>query len=278
MEMIEAKSLFNPAAGFIKRGGFDFTCNPYLGCTFGCTYCYARYLPQNDRPKEDWGRWLIAKKNAVEVARKQAKKVAGKSLYLSSVTDPYLPIERSLGLTRGILEEVLPYQPRLVVQTRGPLVVRDIDVLSEFHSIRVNISIPTDDEAIRQSFEPKAPPLEKRWDAIAQLKDAGIPVGLCVTPTLPLKDVDAFIDRLAAFGADVLVVQEFHDSGGGFGADTSETALQLARERSWGTEQFQRFLTCLRERATTFEGEAGFFPPPMALAKKSQIIYFNSFK
>ena len=227
MEMIEAKSLFNPAAGFIKRGGFDFTCNPYLGCTFGCTYCYARYLPQNDRPKEDWGRWLIAKKNAVEVARKQAKKVAGKSLYLSSVTDPYLPIERSLGLTRGILEEVLPYQPRLVVQTRGPLVVRDIDVLSEFHSIRVNISIPTDDEAIRQSFEPKAPPLEKRWDAIAQLKDAGIPVGLCVTPTLPLKDVDAFIDRLAAFGADVLVVQEFHDSGGGFGADTSETALQL---------------------------------------------------
>jgi DNA repair photolyase len=261
MDTIDAKSLFNAAAGFIKRGGFDWTCNPYVGCTFGCTYCYARYLPQNDRPQEDWGRWFVAKKNAVELARKHAKKVAGQSLYMSSVTDPYQPIERSLLLTRGILDELLPHQPKLVVQTRGPLVVRDIDVLSQFHSIRVNISIPTDDEDIRRAFEPKAPPLEKRWEAIGLIKDAGIPVGLCVTPTLPLRDVDAFIDRLAAFAADVLVIQDFHDSGGGFGADTSEQALQLAQERAWGEEEYRAFKKRLRERTKTYEGEEGFFPP-----------------
>src|SRR5881392_1002286 len=151
MDLIEARSIFSPATGYIRRGGFDWTCNPYLGCTFGCVYCYALFLPQNRRPKEDWGKWFQAKVNAVEVARKQAPKTAGRAVYLSSVTDPYLPAERSLGLTRGILEALVPHQPRLLVQTRGPLVVRDLDVLALFDSLRINFSIPTDSEEVRQA-------------------------------------------------------------------------------------------------------------------------------
>ena len=58
MEQINARSIFSPATGFIQRGGFDWTCNPYIGCTFSCQYCYAAFLPQNRRPREDWGRWL----------------------------------------------------------------------------------------------------------------------------------------------------------------------------------------------------------------------------
>src|SRR5262245_27079161 len=112
------------------------------------------FLPQTrGRPKEDWGRWLQAKVNAVALARKQAPKVAGQAVYVSSVTDPYLPAERGLGLTRGILEELVPYQPRLLIQTRGPLVVRDFDVLSQFRAVRVNMSIPTDSEDVRRAFE-----------------------------------------------------------------------------------------------------------------------------
>src|SRR5438552_12421231 len=167
MEQINARSIFSPATGYILRGGFDWTCNPYLGCSFGCTYCYAMFLPQNRRPREDWGKWFQAKINAVELARKHARKVAGQALYLSSVTDPYLPAERSLFLTRGILEALVPHQPRLLVQTRGPLVVRDIDVLSRFDHVRVNLSIPTDSETVRGAFEPQAPPLERRWAAAA---------------------------------------------------------------------------------------------------------------
>src|SRR5262245_18121691 len=99
MTTVQSRSIFSPATGFIRRGGFDWTCNPYFGCTFGCTYCYAMFLPQNRRPKEEWGRWVTAKKNAVELARKQAPKLARKSVYISSVTDPYLPLERTLQLT-----------------------------------------------------------------------------------------------------------------------------------------------------------------------------------
>lgn len=261
MELIESRSIFSPATGFIKRGGFDWTCNPYLGCTFGCTYCYAMYLPQNDRPKEDWGRWFIAKKNAVELAAKQSRKVAGRAIYMSSVTDPYQPIERKLLLSRGILEALVPHQPRLVVQTRGPLVTRDIDVLKSFRSLRVNLSIPTDSEEVREAFEPKAPPLEKRWEAVQLLREAGIPIGLCVTPTLPLRDAAEFAKRLADFRAEVLVIQDFHDSKGGFGADTSERARGLASLLDWDASRYTEFKLLLVQRTSVYEGEAGFFPP-----------------
>ncbi len=261
MEEINARSIFSPATGFILRGGFDWTCNPYVGCSFGCVYCYAAFLPQNRRPREDWGRWLTAKVNAVELARKQAPKVAGQAVYLSSVTDPYVPAERSLCLTRGILEAMAPHQPRLVVQTRGPLVVRDIDVLQRFKAVRVNVSIPTDSEAVRLVFEPKAPPLERRWQALAELKAAGLPVGVCVTPMLPLEDPDGFVRRLTDFAPDVLVTQHFHDAGSGFGADTGAAARELLGERGWTEDDYRRCVGHLRRHLHVYEAEEGFFPP-----------------
>lgn len=261
MEEINARSIFSKAIGFIARGGFDWTCNPYVGCSFGCTYCYAMFLPQNRRPREDWGRWFQAKTNAVELARKHAHKLAGQAVYLSSVTDPYLPIERSLKLTRGILEVLAPHQPRILIQTRGPLVVRDIDILSRFDAVRVNVSIPTDSEAVRQAFEPKAPPLERRWQAAEAIRAAGLPVGICVTPMLPLENAEKFVERLVTFAPDVLVVQEFHDSGGGFGADTGAAARRLLAETAWRVEDYQEVKARLAARREVFEGEAGFFPP-----------------
>ncbi len=261
METINARSIFSPATGYIRRGGFDWTCNPYVGCSFGCTYCYAMFLPQNRRPKEDWGRWFQVKTNAVALARQQAPKLAGQAVYLSSVTDPYLPAERSLGLTRGILEALVPYQPRLLIQTRGPLVVRDLDVIRQFQAVRVNMSIPTDSEAVRKKFEPKAPPLERRWQALAEIKEAGLPVGICITPMLPLEDTVTFVRRIVAFDPDVLVTQYFHDSGGGFGADTGAGARRLLAERSWMEEDYQRCLEQFRALREVYEGEEGFFPP-----------------
>ncbi|HVS36517.1 MAG TPA: radical SAM protein [Gemmataceae bacterium] len=270
MEQIVARSIFSPAAGFIARGGFDWTCNPYIGCSFGCKYCYAMFLPQNRRPREEWGRWFQAKSNALELARKQAPKVAGQAVYISSVTDPYMPVERGLRLTRGILEALIPHQPRLLIQTRGPLVVRDLDLLRQFRSVRVNLSINMDSEEIRQTFEPKAPPLEKRWEAAAAVRAAGVPIGICVTPMLPLQEPDAFVRRLVEFDPHVLVTQGFHDSRGGFGADTGPAARRLLAEGRWTLEDYQRVVEALRARREVFEGEAGFFPPPTYPARAAR--------
>jgi DNA repair photolyase len=219
------------------------------------------FLPQNRRPKEDWGRWLVAKRNAVALSERRAAKLAGQALYLSSVTDPYLPAERSLFLTRGILESLVPYQPRLLVQTRGPLVVRDTDVLQRFGRVRVNISIPTDSEHVWRAFEPKSPPLERRWQAASELRAAGVPVGLCLTPLLPLEDEAAFVARVAAFRPDVLVVQDFHQAHG-FGADTGEAAWRLLAETDWTADDYNRVVERLRATLpVVHEGEGGFFPP-----------------
>jgi DNA repair photolyase len=261
METLIARSIFSPATGFIQRGGFDWTCNPYLGCTFGCTYCYAMFLPQNRRPRAQWGKWFQAKTNAIELARKQGPKLAGQALYLSSVTDPYLPAEAGLRLTRGILEALVPHQPRLLVQTRGPLVARDVDLLHRFRSVRINMSIPTDSERVRQAFEPKAPPLEKRWQALQELRAAGLAVGICVTPMLPLEDMASFIHRICAFKPEVLVTQDFHNSRGGFGADTGAKALELLGAMSWTAADYQTCLNGLRRDLIVHEGEAGFSPP-----------------
>ncbi len=261
MEEVNARSIFSQATGFIKRGGFAWTCNPYVGCSFACKYCYAMFLPQNPRPREDWGKWLTAKVNAVELARKQAPRVAGQAVYVSSVTDPYVPVERSLLLTRGILEELVPHQPRLLIQTRGPLVVRDIDVLSRFAALRVNVSIPTDSEEVRQAFEPRAPSLERRWQALEELKSAGLPIGVCVTPMLPLADPTAFVERIAALGPKVLVTQHFHDAGSGFGADTGAAARELLQRYLWSEANYRDCVEQMRRRLTVFEAENGFFPP-----------------
>jgi DNA repair photolyase len=260
MEAVEARSIFSPATGFIRRGGFDWTCNPYLGCSFGCTYCYAAFLPQNRQPVEDWGRWVTAKSNAAGLACRQAKKVAGQAVYMSSVTDPYQPAERSRFLTRGILEALIPHRPRLVIQTRGPLVVRDTDLLRQFAAVRVNLSIPTDSEDVRSAFEPKAPPLDRRWLAAEELTAAGVPVGVCVTPTLPIADPAGFADRIARLSPAVVVVQEFHEASG-FGADTGEVARRRLTGFRWGPDEYRGFVALLRSRIPVYEGEAGFFPP-----------------
>jgi DNA repair photolyase len=261
VELIDASSIFSPATGFIQRGGFDFSCNPYIGCTFGCSYCYAMFLPQNRRPLDQWGKWFTAKQNAVELAAKSTRRIVGKSIYLSSVTDPYQPVERTLCLTRGILEAITRAQPRLLVQTRGSLVVRDIDLLRGFERVRVNVSIPTDSERVREQFEPKAPALERRWQALAELKAAGIPVGICVTPMLPVENPAAFVARLVKFRPDVLVVQDFHDSGGGFGADTGEAARRHLEQVHWSAEDYRAIVEALRRDTKVYEGEEGFFPP-----------------
>lgn len=261
METTEARSIFSRATGYIQRGGFQWTCNPYLGCTFGCVYCYAMFMPQNRRPREAWGKWFQAKINAIELARRFAPKVAGQTLYMSSVTDPYLPAERSLQLTRGILEALIPAQPRLLIQTRGPMVTRDIDMLRRFSALRVNMSIPTDSEAIRRVFEPKAPPLEERWNALQRLRDAGLTVGVCITPMLPLEDPNRFVQRVVDFHPDVVVTQHFHDANGAFGADTGPEARRMLRRLQWTEDNYRNCVRRLSMSLHVFEGEQGFFPP-----------------
>src|SRR5689334_21535104 len=124
VEYRPTRSILTKASDFIDT--FDYTLNPYSGCGFGCNYCYAAFFARTDELKDNWGQWVQVKENALELlVKKRRKPLINATTYMSSVTDPYQPVEKDLGLTRAILEELLRYhQVHLVVQTRGPLVTR----------------------------------------------------------------------------------------------------------------------------------------------------------
>jgi DNA repair photolyase len=130
------RSILGRGVGF--TGGYDYVLNPYNGCQFGCAYCYAVFFVADAERAAIWGNWVEVKQNALAMLRVHPD-IAGRSIYVGSVTDPYQPIERRVRLTRSLLEfmsQVRP-RPRVVIQTRSPLVVDDIAVFSKFESGRV---------------------------------------------------------------------------------------------------------------------------------------------
>jgi DNA repair photolyase len=250
---IEAGSILTPAKGRLDH--FDFTLNPYRGCGFGCTYCYAAFFVPDDVRRDAWGEWVEVKANALDLLSR-AKGLRGARILMSSVTDPYQPLESATGLTRSILEFLsgIDEQPRLVIQTRGPLVTRDIDVLKRFRHLRVNMSITTDSDEVRKRFEPACASIERRMEAVAELRDSGIATGICVSPMLPVEDPVGFARRLRELGADRYAASFFHSADRAFASSTGKRALEIAREMGWTPARFQRTVDVLKSLVPGFGG------------------------
>ncbi len=185
---IEIRSAVTAQASGSRGTPGDYTINPYRGCAFGCSYCYASKFVYDDAAKRaQWGHWVEVKRNVVSALGRDAPKLFDKSIWLGSATDPYQPIELRLQLTRAILEVLLMAYPKhLHLQTRSPHVVRDIDLFQRFgDTITVGISIPTDSDTVRKAFEPRAPSIARRLEAARTLHEAGVPVTVAVAPLLP---------------------------------------------------------------------------------------------
>lgn len=256
---VDVKSILSPASGFI--GAFDYTLNPYTGCTFGCSYCYAAFFTHDRARQDDWGRWVDVKQNAVARLQAMRKPLHNARIYASSVTDPYQPIEKKTQLFRALLEALVEHQPRLTIQTRSALVVRDIDVLRKFEHLRVNLTVTTDDDAVRRAFEPMCPPNSHRLQAAKQLVEAGVRTAITMTPLLPVHDAHAFAASLLQTGAEHFVVQPFHATKGRFVAGTGEAARAAAAERGWDEAAYEAVRAVLAARLPSLaEGRDGFAP------------------
>lgn len=234
-------TILTPTKGRGKLGEFDYSLNPYRGCGFGCSYCYAAFFVPDEEQRSEWGAWVEIKANAVRLLERH-RNLGGKLVLMSSATDPYQPLESATGLTRSILEHLAsrPDQPRLVVQTRGPLVTRDIDLLQKFRDIRVNITVSTDSDSIRKRFEPACASIERRLDALRELKSAGIRIGVSIAPMLPIEDPIAFARTLRELDADCYWSAYFHSSERMFASNTRQGAMELAKEYGWTEEKYRR--------------------------------------
>jgi len=255
----DAASILTRATGFMAA--YDFTLNPYAGCSFGCTYCYAAFFARDQARVDSWGQWVEVKQNALEKLRAMRTPLAGKTVYMSSVTDPYQPIERRLGLVRELLDELSERGVRLVVQTRSPLVTRDIELLKRFEAVRVNMTVTTDSDAVRKAFEPHCPGNRARLAAIEAVHAAGIETSITMTPLLPVVDARRFAADLVATGVRRFVVQPMHAERGRFVAGTREPALALVKRMAWTPARYAQTVDVLRrELPELTEGRGGFAP------------------
>lgn len=157
---VHASSILTPQRVGSLAGNYQYSLNPYAGCAFRCSYCYVPKFPsRRQHDFMDWGKWLEVKINAPELIRKERARVFGSSIFFSSATDPYQYAELKYRLSRKCLTELLTYQPaRLTIHTRSHLILQDLDLLSRFdrRRLKVGVSITTDDESIREKFEPGA--------------------------------------------------------------------------------------------------------------------------
>lgn len=164
----------------------DYCINPYVGCAHGCRYCYATFMKRYTGHSEEWGTFVDIKVNAPEVLAKQVKRIRNGQVLLSSVTDPYQPIESKYGLTRQCLEILLRHSFSVDILTKSSLVLRDIDRIKEFEQIEVGLTITTDDDEVRKIFEPNVPPIAARLDTLKKLFDQGVRTYAFIGPVLPM--------------------------------------------------------------------------------------------
>jgi len=171
---------------------FKWSLNPYMGCAHRCTFCYVRAFEKRaDRPSDDrYGQSIRVKINVVEVLRRELarKRWAHEGVVVGAATDPYQPAEGRYRLTRGCLEAFAAARNPFSIITRGPMIVRDIDVLAEASrraDVHVTFSVPTLDDAIWRTTEPGTAPPRQRLRALRTLVDAGIDAGVGMAPILP---------------------------------------------------------------------------------------------
>ncbi len=176
----------------VKGMAFDWSLNPYMGCVHRCTFCYVRHFERRaDRPSDDrYGASIRVKTNVADVLRRELARASWEreSIAIGAATDPYQPAEGRYRLTRGCLEALRDASNPFGIITRGPLIVRDADVLAEAArraSVSVTFSIPTLDEEVWRRTEPGTAHPRQRLRALKTLVDAGIKANVGMAPILP---------------------------------------------------------------------------------------------
>lgn len=170
----------------------DYSVNPYVGCAHSCKYCYASFMKRFTGHSEPWGGFVDVKEWR---PIRDPSRYAGKELFISSVTDPYQPLEEKYGRTRELLEQMKGSGCRISIATKSDLVLRDLDLIREFPGARVSWSINTLDESFRRDMD-DAVSIERRLEAMRRFHEAGIRTTCFISPIFPgITDVRSIIEK-----------------------------------------------------------------------------------
>jgi DNA repair photolyase len=204
---VECKSLLN------KSAIADYCINPYVGCQHGCRYCYAAGITFRFRNKEEWGRFVDVKMNAIEVLKKEVERRKIGRVYMSSLTDPYQPVEKRYELTRRILDIIISKGFPVTVQTKSNLVVRDLDLLKKNRLNEIGVTVITMDKEMKRIFEPFSSSPEERLETIMLAKESGLKTYAFFGPILPFlsdNDVEELLIRFKEARVDYVYVDKLN--------------------------------------------------------------------
>lgn len=200
----------------------DYVVNPYVGCQFGCLYCYATFMGRFvHEPRDNWGQYVYVKANAVELAQRQLSRWGAKRrqsrVLLSSVTDPYQGVEKQCRLTRGILGAFVEAQyPGLVsILTKSPMVLRDVDLLQQLPNAEVGLTVTTTDDLLSRTLEVRAPLASRRLSTLGQLCEKSVPTFAFIGPLLPHfryepEVLDELLRQIAGTGVQQVYVEHIN--------------------------------------------------------------------
>ncbi len=255
-----ARSALTRTGGFLT--GFSHTLQPYIGCRFGCSYCYIRFsnVHRFYNGGLEWGNYVyprvgIADHLERELTRLEKRdQLAQTAVFMSSSTDPYQGAERSFMLTRQCLACLLKRPPGLlVIQTRSPLATRDFDIMAALGDrCLLNVSVETDLDDVRRRLTPRCPSVGKRLAIARQARAAGVATQVTVSPCLPYSKVETFGELLLST-CDRVVVDSFVAGDGCGGRRTARTDIPaLYAESGWddwrSQDQAHRLYQWLRDR------------------------------
>ncbi len=274
-----AASALTKTGGFLT--GFTHTLQPYIGCAFGCAYCYVQGLSVHrcHQPAAVWGEYVHPRAGIDVALRRELARHAARgtldrlAIFMSSATDPYQGAEVRWRLARGCLDVMADYTPGLlVVQTRSPLVAQDFARLAKLGKrVWLNFTLETDLDDVRHTLTPRCPSIGQRLDTLELARAAGLQVQITVSPCLPYSSVEQFARRLTALGQRV-VVDTYTSGDGQAGKRTARTATPDAyRAAGWGDWRAEDAARALYDRLAAELGDAagwsqaGFAAPALAV-------------
>jgi len=205
--VIKARVLETVVYKALSRSGLpdiDYALNPYIGCWHSCIYCYARLYVRNSAVSKDWGNVILVKKNVVEVLSREVKHLRLGVVGIGTITDAYQPIEAIYGLTKESIDLLLKKGFQVSIQTKNPLILRDLDLLEKYrNSVDVGLTITTFNSRVAEFIEPRAPPPKTRANALYKLSEIGIKTWIFYGPVIPsLNDDDSTIDEIIELAKD----------------------------------------------------------------------------
>lgn len=188
---------------------YDWCLNPYVGCEFGCTYCYVRFFIKDK--DADWGEFVRLRNHIATKLPAELDKIGGSRVVLGTMTDPFQPQETKAHLTRTALEIIAahPNPPeRVGIFTRSPIVTREMELLQKI-GVRIHFTVTPYEPDVLRKIEPKSPPTKARWKAVRALKAAGLWVAVNVSPVVPIYSeplTGQFAEELASIQPDEFYV------------------------------------------------------------------------